>query len=72
MEAQEFLLLCTLMSLLALGYTMPPLKLSWRGLAETDVGIRHSIAVMLMGFVFQGGNLLPLPINTKKGKVTTP
>jgi 4-hydroxybenzoate polyprenyltransferase len=43
------------MSILALGYTMPPLILVYRGLGELDVGITHSIAAILCGYVFQGG-----------------
>ena len=43
------------MLLLALGYTVPPLKLCWRGLGELDVGATHSLGVMLCGYLLQGG-----------------
>jgi 1,4-dihydroxy-2-naphthoate octaprenyltransferase len=44
-----------LMVLLAMGYTVPPLKLSWRGLGEIDVGLTHSVGVILCGYLLQGG-----------------
>lgn len=44
-----------LMLLLALGYTVPPLKLCWRGLGEIDVGLTHSVGVVLCGYLLQGG-----------------
>jgi 1,4-dihydroxy-2-naphthoate octaprenyltransferase len=57
------------MTVLALGYTVPPVKLCYRGLGELDVGLTHSTGVIVAGFVFQGGAwsvglpwLLSLPV----------
>lgn len=51
-----------LASVLALGYTAPPLKLCYRGLGEVDVAVTHSVGVMLCGWVFLGGAWhAPLP-----------
>jgi 1,4-dihydroxy-2-naphthoate octaprenyltransferase len=48
--------------LLGLGYTLPPLKFSYRGAGETVVGVTHSFYVTLCGYFFQSGNLSdPLP-----------
>ncbi len=43
--------------LLALGYTVPPLKLSYRTMGEITVGLTHSVAVIVCGYIFQGGNI---------------
>ncbi len=60
---------CGLVIILALGYTVPPLKLSYRGLGELTVGFTHSFAVIVCGYIFQGGKfndpfpwLLSLPL----------
>ena len=45
-----------LLAVLALGYTVPPLKFSHRGLGEVDVGLTHSVGVIVAGFMFQGGS----------------
>jgi len=41
--------------ILGLGYTIPPLKFSHRGLGEIVVGVTHSLYVILCGYVFQTG-----------------
>lgn len=50
----SILAVMTSLSIISLGYTLPPLRLSYRTLGEIDVGLTHSIGVMLCGFMFQG------------------
>lgn len=49
--------LIVVLFIFAISYTAPPLKLSYNGLGEITVGFTHSFAMILSGFVFQGGGL---------------
>ena len=50
------------LAVLSLGYTVPPLRLSHRGLGELDVALTHGPGVVMLGHVAQGGDpLAPLP-----------
>ena len=50
-------LACSFTSTIALGYTVPPLRLSYRGLGEFNVAFTHSFVVIICGYIFQGGNI---------------
>lgn len=43
------------LAVLAAGYTVPPLKLVYRGLGEFDVGLTHSFAAIFVGGLLQSG-----------------
>jgi 1,4-dihydroxy-2-naphthoate octaprenyltransferase len=44
-------------AVLALGYTVPPLKFCWRGLGEIDVALTHSFCALLFGSLTQGSSI---------------
>lgn len=54
--SSSILLLILIGLFLGLGYTVPPLKFSYRGLGEVTVAFTHSPYVILCGYVFQGGS----------------
>lgn len=43
------------LGVLAVGYTLPPLKLCHRTLGEADVALTHSIGVLMIGWLIGGG-----------------
>ena len=56
------LALLAVLLVVAIAYTAPPLKLSYRTLGELDVGVTHGPAVLVCGWVFLGGTWSdPLP-----------
>lgn len=55
-QSTAALTLVLLAPVATLGYTLPPLRLSYRGLGEVDVAITHSLLMILAGYLFQGGS----------------
>lgn len=51
------LLVTILLFLIAVSYTAGPLRFSYNGWGEVVVGFTHSFAVIVCGFVYQGGGL---------------
>jgi len=43
------------LAVLAVGYTVPPLKFIYRGMGELDVGLTHSFAAIFVGGLLQSG-----------------
>lgn len=56
-SVEQVLPFSLLVVVLALGYTVPPLNLSYRGLGELTVGLTHSFAVIVCGYLFMGGHV---------------
>jgi putative NADPH-quinone reductase/1,4-dihydroxy-2-naphthoate octaprenyltransferase len=44
-------------SVLAVGYTLPPLRLSYRGLGEITVALTHSFGALYAGYLLQRGDV---------------
>lgn len=44
------------LGVLAIGYTLPPLALSHRGLGEIDVALTNGLGVLVFGFIAHGGS----------------
>lgn len=44
-------------AVVCIGYTAPPLRLSYRGLGEVTVAVTHGALVILLGWTLQGGAL---------------
>ena len=68
-SASAIAALYVVFALLAMAYTVPPLKFSHRGLGEINVALTHSAGAIMAGYVAQGGGwtdsapwLLALPL----------
>lgn len=54
-------------SVLAVGYTLPPLRLCYRGLGEITVALTHGFGAVYAGYLLQGGAIaatVPLALST--------
>ena len=68
-SASAIAALYAIFGLLAMAYTVPPLKFSHRGFGELNVALTHSAGAIMAGYVAQGGGwmdsapwLLALPL----------
>jgi len=55
-SAHSGLFLMMALALLAPGYTVPPLRLVYRGFGELEVGLTHSLVAILCGSLLQSGS----------------
>lgn len=53
----SLLLTSAVLYILAMGYTVSPLRLSYRSLGEFTVGLTHSFAVIIAGYILQQGKI---------------
>jgi 1,4-dihydroxy-2-naphthoate octaprenyltransferase len=55
LSLSEMMMLLLVAAAMTVGYTVPPIKLVYRGLGEINVGITHSFLVIVCGYAFQSG-----------------
>jgi 1,4-dihydroxy-2-naphthoate polyprenyltransferase len=55
--SSDLAILAAVLYMLAVGYTVRPFNFSYRGLGEADVAVTHSFAVIVCGYILQGGSM---------------